>query len=380
MTLSPYKAIIRTMSKILLLLLIFTHNSYSSRYTMEDLKILVKNKNYLEFFNHAQDITPSLRDKNWKSYVNEMGLSYLENLNKKTILTEQHLKMVYKISTWPSLNNDEFFISKRDNIFLKEIEHCSLKSNNCDKKVQQIVNDFQHAPDFPFKIIQVLYKKNRLNPNIDLILNSFIQEDISEFYCAKEPLSELLINKLIASPELLKNNSIHSDCLKSLLPKIKIELMTLDARKRKAIQKILKQAKALTNKDNIKLDLLDILQDVYSQLDIDSILKNLKELKDSPAIREEFLGILKESHEFPDRLFETKDKKKIALIRIINRNFPELIDTYVHTCLNYLEGTKKYPKGNPTVKCHQFMETNKQIQILPQSLVNRYKKSTKFLR
>ena len=60
----------------------------AQRYTLEDLKILHKQKSYLEYLDHALDVVPSKRNKEWDEMTGEMALHYLEAKIKDTFVTK----------------------------------------------------------------------------------------------------------------------------------------------------------------------------------------------------------------------------------------------------------------------------------------------------
>ena len=101
-------------------ILCFSNNLHSKTkgllYTLEDLTILKKQKNYFEFLNHALDIRPSKRDKNWDKMVQDMAVGFISSITAKKQISKDHFLFIEKLLSWPSLKNDEFFIIKRNNM------------------------------------------------------------------------------------------------------------------------------------------------------------------------------------------------------------------------------------------------------------------------
>ena len=46
-------------------------------YNMQDLRVLKAQESFLEFFDHALDIKPSLRDTEWSKMTEQMGIAWL---------------------------------------------------------------------------------------------------------------------------------------------------------------------------------------------------------------------------------------------------------------------------------------------------------------
>ncbi len=97
------------------LILIITLLSNKSFYTMKDLEILYKEKNFDEFFNHAKDILPSERSSYWKDMVKEMAEAQLKDYIKKKYFDNLHYKKIKDLTKWPTLKTDEFFMKARGN-------------------------------------------------------------------------------------------------------------------------------------------------------------------------------------------------------------------------------------------------------------------------
>ncbi len=83
-------------------------------YGIKDLEVLWKEKNFPEFFLHARDVRPSLRDQHWKEMVEQMGTEFLlKNIREKNY-SLKNFEDTEALMEWPPLKGNEFFLSKRE--------------------------------------------------------------------------------------------------------------------------------------------------------------------------------------------------------------------------------------------------------------------------
>ncbi|MCO4754768.1 MAG: hypothetical protein KC478_09800, partial [Bacteriovoracaceae bacterium] len=67
------------MGKLWMILSLFICTSLSATlYDIKDLEVLESNKSYREFLDHALDIRPSDRKKQWTEMVNNMAVGFLK--------------------------------------------------------------------------------------------------------------------------------------------------------------------------------------------------------------------------------------------------------------------------------------------------------------
>jgi hypothetical protein len=76
----------------------------------------------------------------------------------------------------------------------------------------------------------------------------------------------------------------------------------------------------------------------------------------------------------PDEVMATLDlTKRRAVLRHIKNNFPEYFDYYSEQCVAYYSGSKKFSKGNPTMKCQDLMNSDLASELLPESKIVQFK-------
>jgi len=220
-------------------ILCFCNNLHSKEkvllYTLEDLTILKKQKNYFEFLNHALDIRPSKRNKNWEKMVQDMATGFISGAIEKKQISKDYFMFIEKLLSWPSLKNDEFFIIKRNQYGHKYIEECfkeTEKTNIC----QKFLLDFWYNhkdPELGLKLGKIIQKQN-LNLETWQFYEIATKSPFSTFFCKDKNLKTALFKKTI---ELFNKNIIeekkevallkklaHSNCWKTFLPTLKKSL------------------------------------------------------------------------------------------------------------------------------------------------------------
>lgn len=350
-------------------------------YQVEDLKILASQNNYREFFDHAKDIPPRKRDSSWKLMAEKQATGYLQQLISSHDLPNSDLERVKTLSLWPIFLNNEFFITKRDNVFLKAMNLCQ---KNCSKQADLLYKNYNHGQNFEFHFLSIATKYNYSHSKKWKIVESFVQSKFSQFYCHRNALKNVVINQIhidVNTHGKIKN-LIHPDCLKQLLPALKKTLSSNSVFKNKKGSFLALKAMSKLDplRENLYLIEQFLLVENLNHQEIDQSLTSLTAVSKDHILRELVLKKIKTYDPLPGKLFLQTSKSGIGRIRILARKFPELIDLYAKRCLSYLTGEISYPHGNPTPECHELFSLSKTLDILPKSFIKRYGHATRFLK
>jgi hypothetical protein len=82
---------------------------------------------------------------------------------------------------------------------------------------------------------------------------------------------------------------------------------------------------------------------------------------------------LKKLDPLPGEVFSSNDKeKREAVINLFASNFPEYVDHYAKTCVNFLKGIGEFPRGNPTLYCNELYSASKSKRWISQPLKTQY--------
>lgn len=388
----------------------------SVNYTMKDLEVLAEEKNYQEFFAHALDIVPANRDESWKNMVEALGLDHLDSLASKTQLVDEDYKMVHKLSSWPIFKEDEFFRKKRDYIFLRELKSCfqqipKIQNEKCLALMHRIGNDYKHDIIFYYDMVLALVPFNIGQDILWAYASKLTNDPFSEFYCAKPIFKDVILDQIFAHFSIPNkdntngikdlNAKLHKDCIKVLKPTLEELALSQDKIIRKSAFKFLNSKNLLSPKITHQYYALNFLNDhLDTSSAIDSSIDALKFLAKDINEREAFIKLLNKFERYPDELFkdlklmtqphykynstkiQSSNAQASAKIRMLNRYFPEYIQYYTKTCLEYLnaDSAQKFPKGNPTPLCHQFFKSKIVSELIPPNYVEDYKKATFFMK
>ena len=348
-------------------------------YDSQDLDVLTKNKNYREYLDHAMDLKPSKRDQKWEAQLEEMGLQYLDFISAQRKTNIADIERVKKISHFKVFYSNEFFIKKRDYYFLKNISECLAKNEaNCKTKVDNYFLDFKHDILFSKDLVNLLKAYPKSFDDLWPYAKPLVQNTLSEFYCDKSPIKELVIERLMSAIDLnALKKSIHKDCIKVVTPHLKSFLTDKNSEIRdKAFSLMFKNENLKIEDKGLYSTYSFLSKSSLSNTEVDSIIKTFKNLKNNYEIRTKVLRELKSWPHFPDSAFSQEDAP--IKIKVINRYFPEILDYYSSTCLDYLKGRKTFTRGNPTPQCHRFFHSISPLNILSETKLHEYQEATKY--
>jgi hypothetical protein len=355
-------------------------------YDLSDLKVLKNESSYQEFFQHAKDIKPAKRDKTWNTLVRSMAMEMLQDKMSDIKISEKDFKTVLSISSWPALKTNEFYLRKRDQFAYKYFQECfkTKNINSCYSEINKYYNQFSLSPELGVKFAKILNKHFDSTQNItyDLwpLLKPMAQNSISEFYCNKSPMRNIIVNKLYNDSKFTKKAQnklkIHPDCLKAITPDLKKNLFTTGNSYLRYKTFSVLQDKNILSKDDIflyyTLQLLDA--HIFDKQQTIRAFQSLKSLANDYRKRELVLLKLKAITPLPGKVFTLDTKSSIVITRGISKYLPEYIDYYSTTCLKHLEGTMKTIGGNPATYCHDLFNMAKSSNLLPIYKANQYKK------
>ena len=349
-------------------------------YSLQDLEVLESNNNFREFFAHALDIRPSKRNKAWKNMCINMAESFMADMQEQGI-TKEDRQLFLKVLKYPALTGDEFFIEKRD-YFLALMAKDYAKNHSAEKSIQfskDIYEKFRGKPVFGIHLAKAIYpimKKDEYHIKyLDFfkeITEPMISSKFSEFYCAKEPINQLVIDLIFF--KTIQTKKIHKDCISKLLPSLEKRLYSNDNNIRQSAFEFLSKNKLIKKSDKAHYHVLNLLYGKqYTKEEWDPIIKSLKIIGDNYQIRSEIMEKIAKMDPYPDVLFDVyPEKQLISLSRIISRYFPEYLDRYTKNCLNYLSGKKTFKNGNPTPNCHKYMRIGIKSESSPPQVLKQY--------
>jgi hypothetical protein len=372
-----------------------------TRYQLNDLEILEKNRAYYEFFTHARDILPSNRNEYWKNMVSNMAESWTQQAIKGSVTSRRDYRLLENLVTWPENRTNDLFLARRHKLAMRYFLQCysnkvSRKSSskikegkNCKERVAEFWGRTPKRPRWALKTFKFLLKHDTLE--LDEIWNYLkvvVNDASSEFLCKDPQVSDYSIQYLLQKVPSIKFSHLdekvteffHPLCWRSLVGIIKKQLATAHGHQRREMIRVL-LSKSQIVKENLGLQKtqqseLDILYILYmlsrpQKGDVFNLAwANLKELRDDYHRRKKVLMQLKSFDPLPDESFTRKTFKGRVILKEIQKNFPEYLDHYSKLCLSYLKGKGKFPNGNPTVHCRDFYQMTQGSSMIPPMVEN----------
>lgn len=353
---------------------------------MEDLEALEGSKNFKEFFAHAKDIRPSQRGPIWSKMVSSMGDQYIKALESGLSISEAEFDQVADISAWGPLRQDEFFGKKRDKFALKYLDQC-LKEREypfCHQRLLVFFHAFDKERQLGLEIAKLLRpelskylsflgpEKASEAPELWMFAAPMAKSAYGEFYCDKEPLFSLVMNKVIKSST--PKRVAHQDCLKAMAKEAKTSLNSKDDSVRLHAYQVMDKLDELDPTEKAKHLVSQMLTGFKLQDEKwDEAYSALKSMGSSSQTRKELLERLSTLETLPDDLFAKTDSKRVMVVtKQLAQNFPEYLDFYTSQCLKWLEGDGDFAKGNPTPNCHEYFKLAKIIESSPDTVTKKY--------
>ncbi len=368
---------------ILFTLIFLGTNSWGSAYNLADLTVLAQEGPYQEFLDHAHDIRPSERGEEWKSMVTKMALKHANHTLSQSPIPKNAFKKTEELYRWPVLRQDDVYRARRTEIGVRYLKICLSTENPCWEDLQSFWKEDSSDPDMAVSLAEMIKDKKDAPYTLWTLLERPLKTPFSEFYCKKDFVMRTLWEKL--SVDYLKlgvngnflskiEETIHADCLPTLVSESKKRVVSPDNEGDRELGfEILKS----TGKADQKLR--DFFYTLYllehpSQGELMNLAwNNLNQLGKSADRRERVMEQLRSLDPLPDNIMGSMDEtKRRVVLRHMKANFPEYFDYYSEQCVSYYGGTKKFSRGNPTMKCESLMKSDLAGELLPASKIEQF--------
>jgi hypothetical protein len=336
-------------------------------FSIKDLSILEKQKNYEEFLNHALDLRPSQRNKRWRNMVQNMATGYISSLIKRKQFTQKYFLFIESLLSWPTLKTDEFFLIKRNRYGIHYLKNCFKKNINHKPCSQKLLNFWYNNkdPELGLKLGQII-QKSKVSLEVWKFYSKATLSPFSKFYCKDKFLQRAFFKKisLVLEKEELHEKAqlkalnflAHPNCWSLFLPLLKRNLFSNQQIYREHTFKILDLKKFLSREEKDSFLTFYILKGPLVGQIFNQAWNTVKELGQSYIRRANVLQKLKYMDPLPDDIFAlSHSNKRKTLVDFMYRNIPEYFSLYSKTCLKYLKGSK-FKIGNPTLYCKEFFK------------------------
>jgi hypothetical protein len=92
--------------------------------------------------------------------------------------------------------------------------------------------------------------------------------------------------------------------------------------------------------------------------------KKIEKLGELYNKRQQILSQVKSLPQMPDKIFKDPNlPRHKAIINLFAKNFPEYLNYYGESCLNYLENKSETPLNiSSSFPCHEFLKTARELK------------------
>lgn len=373
------------MGRYILFTMIFLAGSaWGASYNLADLRALANEGSHQEFLTHALDVRPSERGEEWRGMVSKMALQFAKVALNQNPVPRKDFRKIEELYRWPALRQDDVFRSRRNEIGVRYFRSCVKTDPPCWADLTAFWKEDSSDPDMAVGLAELVKDRSDSPYSLWTLLEQPLKTPLSEFYCKKPFVMNALWEKLgldylrlgVEGKFLVKiEESIHPDCLPALTEE---SLSRVYSPKEEGDRELAFEILKSTRKADRKLR--DFFYTLYllerpSQGELMNLAwNNLTELGKSAGRREAVMEELEKLDPLPDDIMGSLDlSKRRAILRHFKSNFPEYFDYYSGQCVAYYSGSKKFSKGNPTMKCQDLMNSDLASEILPESKINQFK-------
>ncbi|MBC7713141.1 MAG: hypothetical protein H7177_07365 [Rhizobacter sp.] len=355
-------------------------------YTLKDLSVLEREKNFEEFLTHVNDIRPSERLKLWKDMYQSMALEMVDYKLKTKDFSMKTYKHIESIARSSAMTDDEFFQLKRSMYAKKFYGECYKQASTltskdkgegfktCDGELNSFWYFSKKDPDIGLdlaKIVELYPSSVKTWPFYQTAVN----DPISPLYCEKPDIQRAIINKLTQESfdkdfdgnyKNLIKRFIPEKCFVKVVAPLRLALQsTITNGLEKEMAMNLLSSKGLLSKEEEDLYAILFLLDgpvVGDKMNI--AWKKVEDLSSQYAKRQKLLNEIKKLPLIPDKVFtDASLPRNKAIINLFAKNFPEYLNFYGESCVNYLEN-KSESSGNiaSSVQCNEFLRTARAVK------------------
>jgi len=347
--------------------LLGTAMSQTTVYTIADLESLEIQKNFREFVRHAHDIRPSQRDRHWREMVISVGTQYLDDLVARKEFSKESFNEVEMLASWPVLREDLFFVAKRDRFTQRYLTQClsQKESKLCLSQLKQFWNNLPGEVETASQLIQ-LFSDYAPAQELSSLILMVSKNPQARFYCGRETFAANLLNLMMnslpidfneAQAQKVIQDSASKECWDQWSPWAKAQLFKAPALLADRYYRLL-QSKSVMSLEEQDLYLsYYFLQGPKPGDGLNRAWNRVQELAEQFERRQNVVKGLMQLDPLPGKLFAMRPIEKLKpMFKHFQKSIPEYLDRYVENCLNYMDGTKTYPNGNPTVECQDLFQ------------------------
>ena len=357
-----------------------------SLYTMKDLSVLEREKNFEEFLSHVNDIRPSERQKLWKDMYQSMAMEMVDYKLKTRDFGMKTFKHIESVGRSSAMIDDDFFQLKRSLYAKKFFAECYKQATEkngteksegvktCDSELKSFWFFSKKDPDIGLdlaKIIEIYPSSVKTWQFYQTAVN----DKISPLYCEKPDVQRAIITKLTQESfdenfdknyQNLIKRFVPEKCFVKIVPSLRMALQSsfTNGLDKELAMNILSSKGLLTKDEEDLYAVLFLLDGPVVGDKMNLAWKKVENLSQQYQKRLKILETIKELPLIPDKIFtDAVMPRNKAIINLFAKNFPEYLNYYAESCLAYLE-SKSEKSGNiaSSIQCNAFLKTAKALK------------------
>lgn len=355
-------------------------------YTLKDLSVLEREKNFEEFLSHVNDIRPSERLKLWKDMYQSMAIEMVDYKLKTKDFSMKTFKHIESIGRSSAMNDDEFFQLKRSLYAKKFFSECYKQATEkkstekteglktCDSELSSFWYFSKKDPDIGLdlaKIVELYPSSVKTWPFYQTAVN----DKINSLYCEKPDIQRAIIGKLTEESFDRDFDGNYNNLIKRFIPdkcfakvvsplRLALQSSITSGLDKELAMNILSARGLLTKEEEDLYAVLYLLDGPVVGDKMNLAWKKVEDLSSQFQKRQKILAEIKKLPLIPDKIFtDASMPRNKAIINLFAKNFPEYLNYYGESCVNYLEN-KNETSGNiaSSVQCNEFLKTARAVK------------------
>ena len=355
---------------------------HAINYTLEDLQVLEKEGDLVELLHHAKDVRPSKRDHVWKKMVLDAAIKQTTSWHDQKVFERKDFKLLQKIGLWNNLSTSVDFMTISNQYAKRYIQNC------IEKKYDYCLDDlfsFWHSSN---KTAETAYftavRIEKLAPQINLwpFISHLTKSEDAKKYCESDLVKEETLKKLkevilvtdkrkrvLSKMDLYLNDQ----CFLAFQAELKNALLKDDQNQKIFAYTLLNAKKMLNEREKDLFLTIYLLGSPIVGDTFNEAWSNLIKIGANHKRRSGLFRQMTQIDPLPDDIFSHPDElKKKTVFNLFKSNFPEYLEHYAKTCVQFLAGEKVFEAGNPTIHCNEFYELEKNRPMLDQRIRSRF--------
>jgi hypothetical protein len=316
-----------------------------------------------------------------------MSIGLIDFKLKTKDLTRKSFTQIENIGKSPALLNDEYYQLKRAQYAKKYLTECFKKieeKTNCENELTSFWFFSNKESDIGLDLVSILDAHNSaLNrwPFYKVAINS----PVAPLYCSRPEIQKFIIQKIHL--ETYKENfdgnyknilekTVPDNCFVKMTENLRAALLApgVNGNDRDLAMNLLEAKKLLTPSEQDLYSVLFLLDGPVVGDKMNIAWKKIETLAENYPKRQKILDMIKALDTIPDAIFkEPNMPRHKAIINLFANNFPEFLNFYGKSCLDFINHKNSNPNISSSVQCNQFLQTAKDnSQWLSDSIQSQY--------